>query len=90
MFFSHGFPGAFFFVSFALYAMVRTRRAKTSAALWCHIALVVGIVIMPFYGWLHMQVHVFLIAFALASREMVDPDEPPAVVAAPKPRPAPT
>jgi hypothetical protein len=86
VFFSHGFPGAIFFVSFAVYALVRTRRAKTNAALWCHISLLVGIVIMPFYGWLHMQVHVFLIAFALASREMVDPDEPPAVEAPPKPR----
>jgi hypothetical protein len=54
--------------------------------LWCHIAILVGIVIMPFYGWLHMQVHIFLIAFALASREMVDPDEPPQPVAPARPR----
>ena len=40
---------------------------------------------MPFYGWLHMQVHIFLIAFALASREIVDPDEP-AELAAPRSR----
>jgi polysaccharide biosynthesis protein PslJ len=86
VFFSHGFPGAFFFVSFVVYAVMRTRRARTSAALWCHIALLVGLIIMPFYGWLHMQVHVFLIAFALASREIVDPDEPAEVLAPPRSR----
>jgi polysaccharide biosynthesis protein PslJ len=86
VFFSHGFPGAFFFCGFAIYAVGRTRKAKTAAALWCHIALLLGIVMMPFYGWLHMQIHIIAIAFALASREMVDPDEPEQVAAPPKPR----
>jgi hypothetical protein len=86
VFFSHGFPGAFFFVGFALYAVGRTRKAKTNAALWCHIALLLGIVMMPFYGWLHMQIHIIAIAFALASREMIDPDEPEQIAAPPKPR----
>ncbi|HEV3365157.1 MAG TPA: O-antigen ligase family protein [Acidimicrobiia bacterium] len=86
VFFSHGFPGAIFFVGFVGYAVMRTRRAKTSAALWCHITLLVGLIIMPFYGWLHMQVHIFLIAFALASREMVDPDEAAEPLAPGQPR----
>jgi polysaccharide biosynthesis protein PslJ len=86
VFFSHGFPGALFFVSFAVYAMTRTRRIRTSAGLWAHISLLIGIIIMPFYGWLHMQVHIFLIAFALASREMVDPDVPAEQLASPRPR----
>ncbi len=86
VFFSHGFPGAIFFVSFVGYAVMRTRRARTSAALWCHISLLVGIIMMPFYGWLHMQVHIVLIAFALASREIVDPDDALAPAPAPKPR----
>ena len=42
---------------------------------------------MPFYGWLHMQVHIFLIAFALASREIVDPDEPAESLEPPRPGP---
>ena len=86
VFFSHGFPGAFFFVSFAVCAMWRTRRARTSAALWCHISLLLALIMMPFYGWLHMQIHVVLIAFALASRELVDPDEPVEALAPPNPR----
>jgi hypothetical protein len=66
--------------------MWRTRRARTSAALWCHISLLLAIIMMPFYGWLHMQIHVVLIAFALAARELVDPDEPAEPLAPPEPR----
>jgi len=86
VFFSHGFPGAFFFVAYFVYATWRTRRAKTNAALWCHIVLLLAVIQMPFYGLLHMQMHILAVAFALASREMIDPDIPPEVVAAPKPR----
>ena len=85
VFFSHGFPGAFFFVGYFVYATWRTRKAKTNAALWCHIVLLLAVVQMPFYGLLHMQMHVLAVAFALASREMIDPDIEPEVVA-PKPR----
>jgi hypothetical protein len=86
VFFSHGIPGAFFFVGFFVYAAWRTRKAKTNAALWCHIVLLLAIVQMPFYGLLHMQIHILAIAFALASREMVDPDLPPEVLEPQKPR----
>ena len=85
VFFSHGFPGAFFFVSYFVYATWKTRKAKTNAALWCHIVLLLAVVQMPFYGLLHMQMHILAIAFALAAREAEDPDIPPEVVA-PRPR----
>jgi hypothetical protein len=83
VFFSHGFPGAFFFVGFAFVATWRTRRARTNPALWCHISLLLGIVMMPFYGWLHMEIHIIAVAFALACREMIDPDEPAPPLAPP-------
>src|SRR5581483_6182568 len=85
VFFSHGIPGAFFFVAYFVYATSRTRKAKTNAALWCHIVLLLAVVQMPFYGLLHMQMHILAVAFALACREMEDPDLPAEVVA-PKPR----
>jgi hypothetical protein len=85
VFFSHGVPGAFFFVGYFVYATWRTRRARTTAALWCHVVLLLAVVQMPFYGLLHMQIHILAVAFALASREMIDPDIPPEV-APPKPR----
>ena len=86
VFFSHGFPGMILFVGFVSSAMWRTRRARTAAALWCHITLLLAMIMMPFYGLFHMQLHVVAIAFALASREMVDPDEPTKPAEAPKPR----
>jgi hypothetical protein len=86
VFFSHGFPGAFFFVGYFVYATWRTRKARTNAALWCHIVLLLAVIQMPFYGLLHMQMHILAVAFALASREMIDPDVPPEPVAAPAPR----
>src|SRR5581483_3105514 len=63
-----------------------TRKARTNAALWCHIVLLLAVVQMPFYGLLHMQIHVLAIAFALACREMVDPDIDPEPAEAPAAR----
>jgi polysaccharide biosynthesis protein PslJ len=76
VFFSHGFPGMILFVSFIVTSMWRTRRVQTTAGLWCHISLLLALIMMPFYGLFHMQIHVVAIAFALASRERVDPDLP--------------
>jgi polysaccharide biosynthesis protein PslJ len=86
VFFSHGIPGAFFFVGFFVYAAWRTRKAKTTAALWCHVVLLLAIIQMPFYSLLHMQIHILAIAFALASREMADPDVDPEPAVAPATR----
>ena len=85
VFFSHGVPGAFFFVGYFVYAAWRTRKANTNAALWCHIVLLLAVVQMPFYGLLHMQIHILAVAFALACREREDPDIPPEVTT-PRPR----
>jgi O-antigen ligase len=86
VFFSHGFPGAILFVSFIVSSMWRTRRVQTNAGLWCHMTLLLAIIMMPFYGLFHMQIHVVAIAFALASRERVDPDVPTEPEALPEPK----
>jgi O-antigen ligase len=74
--FSHGIPGAFFFVAFFVAACWRTRRAPSTAALWCHVVVLLAIVQMPFYGLLSSQLHIIMLAIALASREAVEPDGP--------------
>jgi polysaccharide biosynthesis protein PslJ len=74
--FSHGIPGAFFFVAFFVAACWRTRRASSPAALWCHVVVLLAIVQMPFYGLLSSQLHIIMLAIALASREAVEPDRP--------------
>ena len=78
VFFSHGIPGAFLFVSFFAYACWRTRRASTAAGLWCHVVVLVALAQMAFYGLLSSQLHIIMIAIALAAREMVEPDPPQA------------
>ena len=86
--FSHGIPGAIFFTSFLVYACWRTRRAKSTVALWCHVVVLLALVQMPFYGLLSAQLHVVFIAIALAFREFADPDVPrpqPAVAVAASP-----
>lgn len=82
--FSHGIPGALLFVSFFAFACWRSGRARTPAALWCHVVVLLALVQMPFYGLLSAQLHVVMIAIALAAREARDPD-----VAVPAPTPGP-
>jgi polysaccharide biosynthesis protein PslJ len=74
--FSHGLPGAFFFVAFFVAACWRTRRAASAAGLWCHVVVLLALVQMPFYGLLSSQLHIIMVAIALASRETVEPDPP--------------
>lgn len=72
--FSHGVPGAIFFTSFLGYACWRTRKARTTTGLWCHIVIVLALIQMPFYGLLSAQLHIIAIAIALAAREEREPD----------------
>jgi polysaccharide biosynthesis protein PslJ len=77
--FSHGIPGAALFVAFFVCACWRTRRARSSLALWCHVVVVLALVQMPFYGLLPSQLNIIMIAIAIASREAADPDPEPVV-----------
>jgi hypothetical protein len=76
--FSHGIPGAIFFMSCFTYAFWRSRRAPTTTALWCHVVILLALVQMPFYGLLGAQLHILLVAVALAFRELAQPDVAPA------------
>jgi polysaccharide biosynthesis protein PslJ len=87
--FSHGIPGALFFVSFLVYGVWQTRRAPTPTTMWCHIVVLLGVVMMPFYGLFEAQIHVIFVALALALRETVEPDPiEPALIGRVDPAPA--
>lgn len=75
--FSHGVPGAIFFTSFLAYSLWRTRRARSQMALWCHVVVLLALVQMPFYGLIPTQIHIILLAIAVAGREAWQPDAPP-------------
>ena len=67
--FSHGFPAAALFVGWFAYAFARTWRTRSSLGFWCHVTLLIGLLQMPVYGLLPVQIHVLMVAAALALRE---------------------
>lgn len=72
--YSHGIPGALLFTGFLVYAMGRSRRARSDIGLWCHVCILVAVIQMPFYGLLAAQMHVIMVAIALVERDRVEPD----------------
>jgi len=82
----HGIPATLFFFGYLGFFVLQTRRARSPLALWCHIVVLVALFQSPFYGLLAAQLHLVFIAVGLASREVTEPDPPPAP-AAPRTRP---
>jgi hypothetical protein len=71
--FSHGFPGAALFVGFFVYVFVRTWRARSPLGFWCHVTVFIGLLQMPVYGLLPVQIHVLMVTAALALRDVTRP-----------------
>jgi hypothetical protein len=67
--FSHGIPGALFFVGWFVYVAWASRRGGSWATFWCHITVVIVLLQLPYYGMLPSQIHVVILASALALRE---------------------
>lgn len=66
--FSHGFVGAAGFVGAMLSLAWYTRRQPSTAGLWAHVVIVVGIVQMPYYLMVPDQLFTVFAAAALALR----------------------
>ena len=71
--FSHGFPGAALFVGFFGYVFARTWRARSPLGFWCHVTLFIGLLQLPVYGLLPVQIHVLMVTAALALRDVSRP-----------------
>lgn len=67
--FSHGFIAAALFVGFVFSLAWQSRNPTTMAGTWLHVALVVGLVQMLFYGQLPHQLFIIVSVAALTSRE---------------------
>jgi len=76
---SHGVPATVFFFGYFSIFVWQTRRARSALGLWCHVVVLVALFQSPFYGLLAAQLHIVFIAIALASREVTEPDPPPAL-----------
>jgi O-antigen ligase len=72
--FSHGFPGLAFFLGWYVWVLWRSARAMTGAQLWLHVVVLIAIVQLPYYGMLPTGLPVFMVAGAVAMRELVEPD----------------
>ncbi len=73
VFFSHGLVGGMLFLSWFLYSWWRTRRLLPATAFWCHVALLVMLLQLPFYGMLPAQLHIVMVGLAAAWREFTQP-----------------
>ncbi len=79
--FSHGIPGALFFVGWFAWAFWITRGAGSRARFWVHVSLLILLLQLPWYGMLPSQIHVVMAAAALAWRERRTSREPARVPA---------
>jgi hypothetical protein len=68
--FSHGVPGAVLFIGFFVYVFARTWRPRSSLGFWCHVTLLIGLLQMPVYGMLPVQLHILMVVAALALRDV--------------------
>lgn len=74
--FSHGVPGGILFLAFFLLAFWRTRQLKTWTQLWCHVVVVVALIMMPYYDFLPAELHLVMAAAAIGWRQDVVPTTP--------------
>ncbi len=71
--FSYGFVGAIGYIGAILSLAWRTRRQSTTAGLWAHVVIIVGLIQMPFYLHVPHQMFTILVAAAVALR-LQNPD----------------
>ncbi|MDQ4095400.1 MAG: O-antigen ligase family protein [Actinomycetota bacterium] len=79
--FSHGIPGGLLYITFLLSLFFQTRRSRSRLQFFCHMAIVIAIIQLPFYAALPGQIFVVMIAAGLALRErdagLLEPREEP-------------
>lgn len=78
---SVGLPGTFFFLAWLLYLFWTSRRAAGGVSFAVHVAMLIAIVQLPFYGWLPAEMFLVMAAGGLLWR---GPD-PAVAAAAPQP-----
>lgn len=73
--FSHGFVGAIGFVGTMLSLAWHTRKQVSTAGMWAHVTLIVGLIQMPYYLMVPDQLFVMFVAAAVALRLQQEADE---------------
>jgi hypothetical protein len=72
--YSHGLPGLLLFLLWFLHAAVRSARVTSPARFSAHVALVIAILLMPYYSLLPVAMHAVMVGAALALRDVFRPE----------------
>jgi hypothetical protein len=73
---STGIPGTIFFLAWFGMALWRSRNGSIDVAQWCNVVILIALIQVVFYEQLPAQLHITMIAAALALRELREPREP--------------
>jgi O-antigen ligase len=76
--YSHGIPGAFFFVGWFLYTLWSTRKPVTRSQTLVQSSLLVFVVALPYYNFLPITLHVVAVVAAMLWRTTLEPASPEA------------
>lgn len=68
--YSHGIPGALFYVGWYLVGYLRTLRRSSWTMFWCNVVALIALLQLPYYGHLAAQVQVIMVALALGMRSI--------------------
>jgi hypothetical protein len=71
--YSHGVPGLVLFLAFFGYSAVRSGRLTSPVRFWAHVAIVVALLLMPYYSLMPVALHILMVATALAWRDVLSP-----------------
>ena len=72
--YSHGLPGLLLFLMWFLHAALRSARVTSPARFSAHVALVIAVLLMPYYSLLPVALHAVMVAAALALRDVFRPE----------------
>lgn len=67
---STGIPGAIFFLAWFGLALWRSRKGSVEIGQWCNVVIMIALIQISFYELLPAQLHIVMIAAALAMREL--------------------
>jgi polysaccharide biosynthesis protein PslJ len=73
--YSHGLPGLLLFLMWFAHAGLRSGRVTSPARFSAHVALVIAVLLMPYYSLLPVALHAVMVAAALALRDVFRPPE---------------
>jgi hypothetical protein len=72
--YSHGLPGLLLFLMWFAHAGLRSARVTSPARFSAHVALVIAVLLMPYYSLLPVALHAVMVAAALALRDVFRPE----------------